>query len=233
MQAAPSGISHFNGFSPGAFELLRELALNNNRSWFDAHRPALEELLVRPSLALIEDLGAMLRRRVSPGLRAEPQVGGSLLRLRRDARFARAAPFRAHLELWFWEGGGSSSQHPGCCLRLTPDRLVLGGGITTFRSDMLRRYRSAVDEPGSGRELAALLHRLTRRGWSVDGPALRRVPRPYGADHARPDLLRRLGLKVERPEPMPEAVFNAELPALVASGLAQLAPLHHWLTQFG
>jgi uncharacterized protein (DUF2461 family) len=101
MQAAPAGISHFNGFPSGAFELLRELALNNNRSGFDSHRPALDELLVRPSLALIEDLGAMLRRRVSPGLRAEPQVGGSLLRLRRDARFARAAPFRAHLELWF------------------------------------------------------------------------------------------------------------------------------------
>jgi len=231
MQAAPAGINHFKGFSSGAFELLRELALNNNRSWFDAHRPALEELLVRPSLALIEDLGAMLRRRVSPGLRAEPQVGGSLLRLSRDARFARGAPFRTHLELWFWEGGGSSSQHPGCCLRLTPDRLVLGGGITTFRTDMLRRYRSAVDEPGSGRELAALLHRLTRRGWSVDGPALGRVPRPYGADHARPDLLRRLGLKVGRAEPMPEAVFNAELPVLAASGLAQLAPLHRWLTQ--
>ena len=231
MRPAPPTTSRFNGFSPRAFELLRKLALNNNRSWFDAHRPALEQLLVRPSLALIADLGPLLRTRLSPGIRAEPQVGGSLLRLRRDARFLRGAPFRTHLELWFWEGRGRSSQHPGCFLRLTPEQLVMGGGITTFPSHMRARYRSAVDQPTSGRELGAVLDRLARRGWSVVGPSLSRVPAPYGADHVRSDSLRRTGLKVERPEPLPEAVFDAELPALVASGLAQLKPLHHWLAQ--
>src|SRR5215471_7843409 len=214
MQPAPAATRRFNGFSPRALELLRELALNNNHSWFAAHRPELEQLLVRPSLALIEDLGP-------------------LLRLRKDARFVRESPFRTHLELWFWEGRGRSSQHPGCFLRMTPDRLVLGGGITTFPTDMLARYRSAVDQPASGRELAALLHRLARRGWIAESPSLHRVPRPYGTDHARSDLLRRTGLKVERPEPLPEAAFDAELPGLVASGLAQLKPLHLWLAQFG
>ena len=233
MQPAPAATRRFNGFSPRALELLRELALNNNHSWFAAHRPELEQLLVRPSLALIEDLGPLLRSRLSAGIRAEPHVGGSLLRLRKDARFVRESPFRTHLELWFWEGRGRSSQHPGCFLRMTPDRLVLGGGITTFPTDMLARYRSAVDQPASGRELTALLHRLARRGWIAESPSRHRVPRPYGTDHARSDLLRRTGLKVERPEPLPEAAFDAELPALVASGLAQLKPLHLWLAQFG
>lgn len=141
MQPAPAATRRFTGFSPCAFDLLRELALNNKHSWFAAHRPALEQLLVRPSLALIEDLGPLLRSRLSAGIRAEPHVGGSLLRLRKDARFVRGSPFRTHLELWFWEGRGRSSQHPGCFFRLTPDSLVLGGGMTTFPTDMLARYR--------------------------------------------------------------------------------------------
>src|ERR1051326_6995247 len=166
----------FAGFPRPAFELLSELARNNDRAWFAEHRPELEDLLVRPALGLVVELGPLLRRQVSRGLRAEPRVGGSMLRLQHDARFNRSAPYRTHLELWFWEGPGPSHQHPGFMVRLTPAALVLGAGITTFPAWVLARYRAAVDEPASGRELAAVVHRLEQAGWTTHGAQLRGVP---------------------------------------------------------
>lgn len=232
MHAAAPVQRRFVGFPRPAFELLAQLAANNNRAWFAAHRPALEALVVRPALDLVVDLGPLLRRQVSQALRAEPRVGGSILRLHHDARYVRANPFRTHVELWFWEGRGPSHRHPGFFVRLTADQLVLGAGITSFPSGgMLDRYRAAVDEPLAGRNLAGIVHRLRRNGWGLEGPALRRVPAPYPPDHERGDLLRRTGLRVARAERLPEAVHGPGLAQLIASGLARVSPFHRWLTE--
>lgn len=223
----------FGGFSRESLELLRQLEANNNRTWFAAHRPLFRELLVEPALDLVVELGPMLRERISPGLRAEPRVGGSLLHPLRNARYDRTQPFRTHLELWFWAGRGPSHQHPGFFVRIAPDQLVLGAGVTLFTPDLLLRYREYVDQPGPGRELGALLHRLETAGARIEGSSLRRVPRPFPTDHERASLLRRTGLCLERVEPLPgripEAVLGPILPELVINAFSRLAPLWRWL----
>jgi uncharacterized protein (TIGR02453 family) len=233
MQAAIAPPRHFAGFSREGLELLRQLEANNDSAWYAARRQLFQELLVDPALDLVVELGPRLRQRVSPGLRAEPRVGGSVLRMRHDARFVKHPPFRTHLELWFWEGRGSSHHHPGLFVRVAPERLVLGAGITRFPPALLHRYRDLVDRPATGRELVAILDRLESAGMRVAGSCLGRVPRPFPADHERGTLLRRLGLRAERvetlPETMPEAVLGPVLPELLLSGLSRLRPLHRWL----
>lgn len=233
MHGVTAAGSRFSGFSREALELLRQLEEHNSRTWFAAHRQLFRELLIEPALDLVVDLGPLLRRHVASGLRAEPRVGGSLLRLQHDARWAREAPFRTHLELWFWEGRGPSHEHPGFFVKVAPDHLVLGAGITLFTPALLTRYRERVDEPATGRELVGLLHRLESAGLHATGDSLRRVPRPFPSDHERAALLRRLGLKVERAESLPgaipEAVLGPILPELLVSGFVRVKPLHEWL----
>jgi uncharacterized protein (TIGR02453 family) len=234
MNAAIHARDRFRGLSREGLELLRQLEANNTRPWYEAHRTLFRELLVEPAIDLVLELGPLLRERVSPHLRAEPRLGGSILRMAHDARYARDAPFRTHLELWFWEGRGPSHQHPGFFVRLRPDELVLGAGITLFPPEMLLRYREAVDQPASGRELAGLLHRLEGAGMRMNGQSLQRTPRLFPADHERGALLRRLGLRVERaealPQAVPEAVLGPVLPELLVSGFVRLLPVHRWLT---
>jgi uncharacterized protein (TIGR02453 family) len=233
MHAVATDRDRFGGFTREGLELLRQLDANNSRAWFEAHRQLFRELLVGPALDLVVQIGPLLRQRVAPGLRAEPRVGGSILRMHYDARFQRGRPFRAHLELWFWEGRGPSHAHPGFFVRVAHDRLVLGAGISLFTPDLLLEYRDRVDAPGPGRELAGILHRLGRDGYEVAGDCLRRTPRRYPADHERAALLRRLGLRAERaerlPPAMPEAILGPVLPELLVSGFARLKPLHRWL----
>jgi uncharacterized protein (TIGR02453 family) len=233
MPAVPTAPRRFAGFSRECLELLRQLEANNSRVWFEAHRQLFRDLLVEPAVDLVIEIGPLLRRRLSQDLRAEPRVGGSILRMRHDARFPRDRPFRTHLELWFWAGRGPSHQHPGFFVRLGADELVLGAGITLFPPDVLLRFRERVDEPGSGRELVALLRRLETTGVQVTGQRLRRVPRAFPADHERASLLCHLGLRVERVEPlpgaMPEAVLGPVLPELLVSGFVRLDPVRRWL----
>ncbi len=233
MHAVTAAPGRFGGFSRESLELLRQLEANNTQHWYGAHRKLFQELLIDPALDLVADVGPLLRRRVSPGLRAEPRIGGSLLRMQHDARYLRATPFRTHLELWFWEGRGPSHQHPGFFARVGADLLVVGAGITLFPPDQLLRYRHQVDLPGPGRELAGLLHRLDAAGMRASGQCLQRTPRPYPAAHERASLLKRLGLRMERAEPLreptPAAVLGPLLPELLVSGFARLEPLHRWL----
>jgi uncharacterized protein (TIGR02453 family) len=229
MSIVPVSQSRFAGFPRHAFELLRQLGVHNDRRWFATNRRELESALVAPALALVVDLGVVLRRAVSTDIRSEPRVGGSLLRMQHDARHVRAAPFRTHLELWFWEGAGPSRDHPGCFIQLAPDRMVIGAGITVFPPQYVVPYREAVDRPRTGRELLAILRRLGGEGWTIRASRRRRVPDPYPADHERGDLLRLTGLRVERPGPLPDAVFHPALPRALAPEYARLRPFHRWL----
>ena len=233
MRAVPTASRRFAGFSRDCLELLRQLEANNDQVWFEARRRLFRDLLVEPAVDLVVEIGPLLRGQLSPGLRAEPRVGGSILRMRHDARYLRQRPFRTHLELWFWEGRGPSHQHPGFFVRLAAEELVLGVGLTLFPPEHLLRFRELVDQPGPGRELVALLRRQETAGARVEGQRLRRVPRPFPADHERASLLRHLGLRVERVEPlpaaMPEAVLGPVLPGLLVSGFARLEPIRRWL----
>ncbi|TMC13456.1 MAG: DUF2461 family protein [Chloroflexi bacterium] len=234
MHAVPPAVPHrFAGFSRESLELLRQLEANNDVAWFEARRQLFKDLLVEPAIDLVIEIGPLLRQQVGHGLRAEPRVGGSILRMRHDARFMRDRPFRTHLELWFWEGRGPSHQHPGFFIRLGADELVLGAGLTLFPPHVLLRYRDQVDQPRPGRELVALLRGLEAAGSRVEGPRLRRVPPPFPADHERAELLRQLGLRVERteslPEAVPEAILGPLLPELLVNAFGRHEPLRRWL----
>src|SRR5919205_1037045 len=135
----------FAGFPNEGLELLAGLAENNTRQYFDAHRDVYESALLAPAKAFVVALGEELHARVSPGLRAEPRVNGSILRTNRDTRFTTdKRPYKEHLDLWFWEGEGPSREHPGYFIRVRPETVALGAGMRGFdadhpRAELLRR----------------------------------------------------------------------------------------------
>jgi uncharacterized protein (DUF2461 family) len=42
----------FNGFSPETIKFLTELAINNNKTWFEAHRKDYDGFLMQPARAV-------------------------------------------------------------------------------------------------------------------------------------------------------------------------------------
>ena len=223
----------FAGFPGEGLGLLAGLAENNTREYFDAHRDVYESALLTPAKAFVVALGEELHARVSPALRAEPRVNGSILRINRDTRFTTdKRPYKEHLDLWFWEGDGPSREHPGFFVRLRPDTIALGAGMHRFDGRALAAYRSAVAADDTGRALEEALAAATAvRGATVGPPpALKRVPRGIAGDHPRGEHLRRDRLFVAGAWKLPRAVSTASFVDWVAERLERLAPVERWLS---
>src|SRR3954452_17864567 len=97
----------FAGFPREGLEFLAGLAGDNSRAYFDAHRDVYKRALLAPAKAFVVALGEEPPARVARGLRAEPRVNGSILRMNRATSFTNdKRPYKDLLVFWFWEGDG-------------------------------------------------------------------------------------------------------------------------------
>ncbi|GGB03416.1 TIGR02453 family protein [Allosediminivita pacifica] len=192
---------------------LSELATNNDRDWFQAHKARYDSDLKRPAEKLLADLAPRLARLGGSRTR------GKLFRPHRDMRFSEdKRPYNTHLHLLWTHPDGR-----GWFFGLSPDYATAGAGVMEFTAEVLAAYHRAVAAPGGSR-LAKLLEGA---GWRLDAPALARVPAPYSAEHPREALLRRKGL-VAWQDNLDAALRNDPRAALERAFTA-LAPLQHWL----
>lgn len=222
----------FEGFPPQTFQFFEELECNNDRTWFAAQRLRVDTCVMRPASAFVGALGERLRR-VHPGLvfDARTNGSGSLFRLQRDARFSReGGPYKTNLGFRFWL---SEAERAEKRVRLyvhldTSGVRVYGGEHCQMEPARLALLREAIARDVDG-DLVALLAKLSRGGFEIDDQKLSRVPRGYGADHPRADLLRLRSLFVRSPPMSPEL---AQTPAMVDHCVAHvraLKPLNDWL----
>ena len=221
----------FAGFPRVGLDFLAGLAEDNTRAYFDAHRDVYESALLRPAKAFVVALGEQLRTRVSPGLRAEPRINGSILRINRDARFSSdKRPYKDHLDFWFWEGDGPSRAYPGLFMRLRPATVMLGAGMHRFEPAALAAYRVAVISDDMGPALEDALAAATAgRGAAVGGLSLKRVPRGFDAEHPRAELLRHGALYVGGEWKLPRAASGPAFVGWTADRLERIAPVERWL----
>ncbi|MCW8921644.1 MAG: TIGR02453 family protein, partial [Sedimenticola sp.] len=92
----------FEGFPDGTLPFLAELKANNNKAWFNDNKARYEALVREPALAFIESVGPGLAE-ISLHFRAIPKkVGGSLMRVYRDTRFAKdKTPYKTNIGIQF------------------------------------------------------------------------------------------------------------------------------------
>ena len=69
----------FHGFSPKTAKFLRDLAKNNNREWFEGHRPEYEEHVMGPARDFVLAMAERLDK-FDPAIEATPKVNGSIRR---------------------------------------------------------------------------------------------------------------------------------------------------------
>ncbi|UCF89007.1 MAG: DUF2461 family protein, partial [bacterium] len=73
-------MAEFSGFPEETVRFLSDLAKNNKKSWFDAHRKEFDRFVTEPAKAFTEALGERLAA-IAPGIIAEPRVNGSIFRI--------------------------------------------------------------------------------------------------------------------------------------------------------
>lgn len=216
----------FQGLTEETIQFLVDLEANNERDWFQAQKARYKRAFEEPAKALVTALGRRLQEDISEEIHAEPRVNGSIFRLQRDTRFSKdKTPYKAHLDLMFWQGEGRSREKAAYFFRLTPTHLTLGAGKHAFSKEELTRYREAVDT--AGESLEALAQELRGQGYRVDGSHYKRVPKGFAKDHPHEALLRHNGLHAWHESEHPDALDS---PAFVEHCLAILSPLAPMMT---
>ncbi|PZF91252.1 DUF2461 family protein [Micromonospora deserti] len=194
--------------------------------------PHYQQQLLEPSKAFVVALGAALRQRVSPQLRAEPRIGGSLFRIANDLRFAKdKPPYKPHLDFAFWQGDAGPRSDPSLILRITPTQIHLGAGMFALTGVALDRYRAALRDPGCADELDAAVTALIDKGAELSESTRVRPPAGFTTEDPAGRFAVRDGFHVTQRFPHPAAITTAGFVTWCTERLALYAPIHQWLSQ--
>lgn len=224
----------FSGFPAEGLQFLRDLAANNERSWFEANKATYVRAVQAPAVALVAALGERLQAQF-PAISYDTRTNGagSLMRIYRDTRFsADKSPYKTNVAMMFAPLGAGKMDAPGFGLQITPDQVDLVAGSFAFDPPALAAYRAAVLDEREGVELKRAVAQVRAAGaYSIGGESLKRVPAGLPADHPRAEWLRFKGLHVFAPPLGLDVVRTPEVVEVAMGHFLAMAPVQQWLTR--
>ena len=202
------------GIPLDALDFYEDLAVENTRTWWQAHRDRWEASVRGPMEALADAL-------------ADEFGEAHLYRPHRDVRFSKdKSPYKDHQ-------GALATTVPGIgwYVQVSAAGLFTGGGFYPVGTDQTARYRAAVDTPASGTRLEAIVERLSREGFEIGGEQVATRPRGVPADHPRLELMRRKHVTAGRQHGAPAWLATPEVVDRVRADWRAVRPLVEWLLE--
>ena len=184
-------IMEFQSFEPLLFQFLKQLAGNNDRSWFQENKARYESEVREPSLAFIRSFRPHLQKISEHFTAIDRRSGGSLMRVYRDTRFRGGGePYKTNVGIQFRHEFGRDIHAPGFYVHLEPGACFLAAGLWRPESAILRQVREGiVDNPARWRRVRN--DKKFQSFFYLDGSSLKKCPMGFSADHPCIEDLRR------------------------------------------
>lgn len=222
-------MTSFEGFSTDTLKFYEQLAENNSKAWFDAHRSTYDEHVLGPARRFVTAMGEKLQA-LSNGINAIPKVNQSLFRINRDTRFSQdKRPYKTNLGIWFWEGSRKRMECSGFYFHLADGKLMLGAGVHLFSRELLKIFRDVVAEKKDALSLKRAVSRVSEKGYVIGGKHYKRLPRGYDVSHGQIEFLLFNGLTAKIEKDVPKELFSSSIVDYAFSHYRNMYPLHEWL----
>lgn len=175
--------SRYRHFEARTIKFLRELRENNNREWFKANKDRYDEDVLDVALHFIQSMQDPLAE-FAPHFTAVPtRIGGSLMRVYRDARFAKnKTPYKTNVGIQFRHERAKDVHSPGYYVHIDPDEVFIGVGMWRPDSEPLRQIRERI-AVRSGEWQRAIGTAGFKRQFDLGGESLKRPPRGFDKEH--------------------------------------------------
>jgi len=199
----------FAGWPAEAIEFFEGLEADNSKTYWQEHKPVYEKQVRAPMDDLLTELG--------------PEFGeGKVFRPYRDVHFSKdKSPYKTAIAAALTEGGYISFAAEG---------LGAGSGMYMPATDQLERFRQAIADDRTGKQLVGIVDELRGAGIDVTAhDALKTAPRGYPKDHPRIELLRHKGLIAWKQWPVAAWMGTAKAKDRVVEFLHAAGPLNGWL----
>jgi uncharacterized protein (TIGR02453 family) len=217
----------FDGFPKQGIEFLKKLKRNNNRSWFERHKPEYESSVKFPMQCLLASLRPDFARIASE---YEIHPKRSIFRVYRDTRFSKdKTPYKTHVAAHaVLRGQPKGFVGSGYYIHVEPGECFVGGGIYMPDSTQLKKIRKAVSAHAT--EFLGIVQRRTfvRRFGSIEGERLKRIPRGFDETDRTAEWLKlkQFFVGVSLPE---ASCYRPEFVSEVAAICESAAPLVRFL----
>lgn len=182
----PSDVKHY-------FSRLKK---NNNRLWFEKHRPEYQKNVLEPAMEFVSIVGGNIKK-FAPKIVADPRIDKSIFRIYRDVRFSKdKIPYKTHLAIFFWEGSARKIENPGFYIHLDDVEIFVGSGLHIFPKNVLSPFRNIIQDKSSNKKLQTILTNLKKKGFKISGEHYKRMPLGYDPNIKNPHWLLYNGLSV-------------------------------------
>ncbi len=211
----------FTGFTEETGQFLWDLAFNNERPWFEAHKEQFQRCLMEPFKALAWDTMELMSRRW-PDMELQLHIS----RIYRDARRLHGrGPYKEHL--WFsiknWEGLLCG---PMFWFEIGAADYSYGMGFYSATAGQMEQLRksiqanpakfSALVEQINGQDIFSLVGEEYKRPKADMGPLLNPW---YNRKH----------IALEYSDDFGGDIFKPEFPEILAERLSMLMPMYEYL----
>lgn len=219
---------NFAGFGSKTFGFLRELADNNERDWFNAHKARYEADVLAPALDFIAAMDGPLQKLSDHFLALPQRQGGSLMRVYKDTRFSRdKTPFKTNIGIQFRHELAKDVHAPGYYVHIEPGRCFIGAGMWHPEAGALAKIRARInDTPAEWKKVVG--NARFAGDWTLGGSSLARPPRGVSADHPYLTDLKRKDF-IAACDLDDALVRSAELLPTVAAKFTSATPLMRFL----
>lgn len=168
---------------PATLQFLKGLKKNNNKAWFDAHRPAYETAK--------KDFEGFIQVVLQKHSSKDPSIASleakkCLFRINRDVRFSKdKSPYKTNMGASM-TSGGKKSPLAGYYFHIEPGKSFVGGGLYMPLPDQLAKVRQEVDYNFEEFKKIVTSKKFKKIFGALDtseGLQLSRIPKGYEAEN--------------------------------------------------
>jgi uncharacterized protein (TIGR02453 family) len=217
----------FSGFSPAAFQFLRTICDNNNREWFELHKPDYQDHVLKPLQSLVAGLGPLMHS-IDPDLEITPALNKTIARIYRDTRFSRdKSPYKTSHWITFKRQRIEWKDYPAFFFEISPYSYRYGMGFYSASRETMDRFRKGLDL-NPVKFLSATAFFPKQKVFEIEGEEYRR-PLKAGVSADLQDWYNRKNLYLVCNRKVEGSSVDSGLLKELISGFETIAPLYHYL----
>lgn len=134
----------FQGLSKQGIDFLKDLAVNNNKGWFELHRNTYETFLLNPLKELTAVLAPAIKA-IDPKIETTPTINKAISRIYRDTRFSNdKSPYRSDAWISFRRPNKIWGNVPEFYFYFTPEEYQYGMGFYAATPSNMSKIRDQI-----------------------------------------------------------------------------------------
>lgn len=161
---------------------LKDIAKNNNKEWFDVHKPRYIEAKTN-----MESFMEAVKNKLNE---TDVIEDFKVYRIYRDVRFSKdKTPYKSYLHGYLKREG--ASRRGGYWIGIEPGNTQIGGGFYGPEKDDLLRIRKEIEADGKSLNDIITSSNFKKHFGELKGEGLKTAPKGFDKEHPYVDLLRK------------------------------------------